>query len=68
MGIQARKGRFELANGGTIFLDEIGDLPLNAQVKLLRILQEKELDRVRSETIKVDVRVVAASIRAPRPW
>lgn len=59
-----RKGRFELADGGTIFLDEIGDLPLPTQVKILRILQEREFERVGgSKTIKVDVRIVAATNR-----
>jgi Nif-specific regulatory protein len=59
-----RKGRFELANGGTIFLDEIGDLSPTTQIKLLRILQEKEFERVGgTATIKVDVRVIAATNR-----
>ncbi|MBE0577070.1 MAG: sigma 54-interacting transcriptional regulator [Desulfuromonadales bacterium] len=64
-GATARKfGRFELANGGTIFLDEIGDLPLELQSKLLRVLQEGELERVGGmNTIKVDVRVIAATNR-----
>jgi len=58
----SRIGRFEQANKSTIFLDEIGDLPLEAQAKLLRVLQDHEFQRVgSSETIKVDVRVVAAS-------
>ena len=62
--VAARKGRFELANGGTIFLDEIGDLSPTTQVKLLRVLQEKEFERVGgSETIKANVRVVAATNR-----
>ena len=57
-------GRFELASGGTIFLDEIGDLPLSLQTKLLRVLQEGELERLGSgKTIKVDVRVIAATNR-----
>ena len=57
-----RKGRFELADGGTLFLDEIGDLPLELQPKLLRALQEKEIDPLGSEKVrKVDVRVLAAT-------
>jgi PAS domain S-box-containing protein len=64
-GAFARKiGRFELANGTTIFLDEIGDLPLKLQVKLLRVLQEGEFERLgSSHTIKVDARVIAATNR-----
>jgi transcriptional regulator with GAF, ATPase, and Fis domain len=59
-----REGRFELANGGTIFLDEIGELKLETQAKLLRVLQEQEFERVgSSSTIKVDVRIVAATNR-----
>lgn len=59
-----RKGRFEAATGGTIFLDEIGELPISTQAKLLRVLQEHELQRVgSSDTMKVDVRVVAATNR-----
>jgi Nif-specific regulatory protein len=59
-----RKGRFELADKGTIFLDEIGDLPLTLQPKILRVLQEKEFERVGGEkTIKVDVRLIAATSR-----
>ena len=57
-----RQGRFELADGGTIFLDEIGDLALDIQVKFLRVLQEGEFERVgSSRTKKVDVRVIAAT-------
>jgi len=60
--IKRKLGRFELANKGTIFLDEIGDVPLSTQVKLLRVLQEKELERVGGEeTITVDVRVITAT-------
>ncbi|HKA19022.1 MAG TPA: PAS domain S-box protein [Blastocatellia bacterium] len=59
-----RVGRFEIANGGTIFLDEIGELPLDLQTKLLRVLQEGEFERLGSSTtIKVDVRVIAATNR-----
>ncbi|OHD14499.1 MAG: Fis family transcriptional regulator [Spirochaetes bacterium GWB1_48_6] len=61
---QNRLGRFELANGGTIFLDEIGDLPLKLQAKLLRVLQQKTFERVgSSDTVTVDVRIVAATNR-----
>jgi Nif-specific regulatory protein len=62
--ITLRKGRFELAHGGTIFLDEIGDLIPSTQVKLLRVLQEKEFERVGgTQTIKIDVRIIAATNR-----
>jgi sigma-54 specific flagellar transcriptional regulator A len=60
--ISARQGRFELAEGGTIFLDEIGDMPLHMQVKLLRVIQERCYERVGSNrSIKTDVRIVAAT-------
>ena len=64
-GASGRKqGRFELANGGTIFLDEIGDFPPELQVKLLRVIQESEFERLGgSKTIKVDVRIIAATNR-----
>ncbi|MGC2754966.1 sigma-54 interaction domain-containing protein [Candidatus Binatus sp.] len=62
--IDRRIGRFELAHGGTIFLDEIGDMPPDLQAKLLRVLQEQEFERVGgSNLIKVDVRVIAATNR-----
>ena len=58
----ARKGRFELADGGTLFLDEIGDLPLPLQAKLLRVLQEKEFERLgSSKPVRVNVRILAAT-------
>lgn len=60
--VQNRKGRFELADRGTIFLDEIGDLPLKLQAKLLRVLQQRTFERVgSSEPVSVDVRIVAAT-------
>ena len=60
--LQPRAGRFELADGGTIFLDEIGELPADTQVKLLRVLQEQEFERVgSSRALHVDVRVIAAT-------
>ena len=59
---KSKKGRFELADGGTIFLDEIGDIPLNLQVKLLRVLQEHQIERLgSSENINIDVRIIAAT-------
>ncbi len=62
--IGARQGRFEMAQGGTIFLDEIGDMPLPMQVKLLRVIQERSFERVGSnKSIKCDVRIVAATHR-----
>lgn len=62
--VQRRLGRFEVANGGTIFLDEIGDLPAEAQVALLRVLQERECERIGSSApIRLDVRVIAATHR-----
>jgi PAS domain S-box-containing protein len=61
---RARIGRFEAAHGGTIFLDEIGDIPLSTQVKLLRVLEEKEIERVGDHTpINVNVRIVSATNR-----
>jgi len=60
--VRMRRGKFELADTGTLFLDEIGDMSLSAQAKVLRVLQESELERVGgAETLKVDVRVVAAT-------
>ncbi len=60
----SRKGKFELANGGTVFLDEIGDMPLYLQAKILRVIQEKEIERLGGEkVIKVDVRIIAATNR-----
>ena len=62
--IDKRTGKFELANGGTIFLDEIGEMPVDLQVKLLRVLQEKEIEPIGARSpVKVDVRVIAATNR-----
>jgi DNA-binding NtrC family response regulator len=62
--VASRKGRFELADTGTLFLDEIGDLPLHLQAKLLRVLQEREFERVgSSQPIKVNVRILSATHR-----
>lgn len=62
--IDRRIGKFELANHGTLFLDEIGEMPLDAQVKLLRVIQERELERVGGQqTIRIDVRLIAATNR-----
>ena len=60
--VKERQGRFQLANGGTLFLDEIGDLSASTQIRLLRVLQEREFERVGgTETIKVDVRLIVAT-------
>jgi DNA-binding NtrC family response regulator len=60
--VQTRIGRFEQANGGTIFLDEIGNMPMTLQVKLLRVLQEREFERIGgNSTVKVDVRIISAT-------
>ena len=61
-GVEARPGRFEVASGGTLFLDEIGDMPLTLQAKLLRVLQEREIERVGGRRrIPIDVRILAAT-------
>lgn len=61
---ERRTGRFELAHGGTIFLDEIGEVPLEVQAKLLRVLQERELERIGgNSSIQIDVRIIAATNR-----
>jgi two-component system response regulator HydG len=62
--VRAKKGKFELANGGTLFLDEIGEVPPNVQVKLLRVLQEREVEPVGGEeSIPIDVRLICATHR-----
>src|SRR6202040_576319 len=62
--LQRREGRFELANSGTIFLDEIGELPAETQIALLRVLQERQFERVgSSKVISTDVRIIAATNR-----
>src|SRR5207253_9265727 len=63
--IERRIGKFELANHSTLFLDEIGELPLEAQAKLLRVIQERELERVGGkQPIKIDVRLIVATNRS----
>src|SRR6266498_3925303 len=63
-GVEARPGRFELARGGTVFLDEIGDIPLTLQAKLLRVLQEREIEKLGGRRkIPIDVRILAATHR-----
>jgi Nif-specific regulatory protein len=58
----SKKGKFEIANGGTVFLDEIGDMPLSLQPKILRVLQDKEIEKLGSErSIKIDVRIISAT-------
>jgi len=62
--VRSKKGKFELAEGGTLFLDEIGEIPMNVQVKLLRVLQEREVERVGGEEpVRIDVRLVCATHR-----
>ena len=62
--LRDRAGRFELADGGTLFLDEIGEIPLDLQAKLLRVLQEGEIERIGEErTRRTDVRIIAATNR-----
>src|SRR5690606_27089995 len=60
--IESRKGKFEAANGGTLFLDEIGDISLSTQVKLLRVLETKEIERIGSNrSIDLDFRLISAT-------
>jgi two-component system, NtrC family, response regulator AtoC len=67
--VTAKTGKIELANGGTLFIDEVGDLPLALQVKLLRVIQEREFERVGgTDTIRVDVRIIAATHRNLPEW
>ena len=62
--MQARQGKFELADGGTLFLDEIGEMPFAMQAKLLRVLQEREFERLGAKyATKVDVRIIATTNR-----
>lgn len=61
--IERKIGKFEQANGGTVFLDEIGELPRNLQIKFLRVLQEREIERIGGKTLKINVRVLAATNR-----
>lgn len=64
-GVEARAGKFEIANGGTVFLDEIGDIPVTLQAKLLRVLQEREIEKLGGRRrIPVDVRILAATHRS----
>jgi transcriptional regulator with GAF, ATPase, and Fis domain len=64
--LHRRQGRFELADGGTLFLDEVGEIPLETQVSLLRVLQEREFERIGgAKPIHTDVRIVAATNRDP---
>jgi DNA-binding NtrC family response regulator len=62
--IEKRMGKFEQADGGTIFLDEVGEIPLDTQVKFLRVLQEKEIEPIAGKVKKVDVRIIAATNRS----